>query len=190
MLLAALTRRASAINLQAAHVWSFGVLLWELETRAVPFEELSPMETGLKVLRFFVYCFCVALLREFGNVMRTHLSVDRRRGTEALAAGRLLGAHGAFAAAVSGGGGGPMAALRPARADPREDVQCRSSCHAAEPLLVAAVVSLACAHVASALVAERAARAVAGARRREPVAHSTGAGVRCLRLTRTLAPTT
>ena len=81
---------------------------------------------------------------------------------------------------MSGGGGGPKAALRPARANPREDVQRGSgrSGHAAEPLLVvAAVVALACAPVASTLIAERATLTLAGARRREPVAHSTGAGV-------------
>lgn len=30
-------------------MWSFGILLWELNTREVPFAELSPMETGMKV---------------------------------------------------------------------------------------------------------------------------------------------
>ena len=29
--------------------WSFGVLLWELNTREVPFADLSPMECGMKV---------------------------------------------------------------------------------------------------------------------------------------------
>lgn len=31
-------------------MWSFAVLLWELATREVPFADLSPMETGMKVL--------------------------------------------------------------------------------------------------------------------------------------------
>lgn len=30
-------------------MWSFGVLLWELNTREVPFSDLSPMEIGIKV---------------------------------------------------------------------------------------------------------------------------------------------
>lgn len=34
-------------------MWSFGVLLWELNTREVPFSDLSPMEVGMKVCYFF-----------------------------------------------------------------------------------------------------------------------------------------
>merc|ERR1711976_438654 len=39
----------SEINLQAAHMWSFAVCLYEVETRQIPFDGLSPMEIGLKV---------------------------------------------------------------------------------------------------------------------------------------------
>lgn len=45
----ALQRRPEDINLKAADMWSFAVLLWELETREVPHAELSPMETGMKI---------------------------------------------------------------------------------------------------------------------------------------------
>lgn len=31
-------------------MWSFGVILWELETREEPFAELSPMEVGLRIV--------------------------------------------------------------------------------------------------------------------------------------------
>jgi len=45
----ALQKRRSEINVKAADMWSFAVLLWELATREVPFADLSPMESGLKV---------------------------------------------------------------------------------------------------------------------------------------------
>ena len=35
--------------MQAAFMWSFGVLLWEMETREVPFIDLAPMEVGMKI---------------------------------------------------------------------------------------------------------------------------------------------
>lgn len=38
-----------SFGFQAADMWSFAVLLWELATRQVPFADLSPMEAGLKV---------------------------------------------------------------------------------------------------------------------------------------------
>ena len=47
--LTALQRHPEDINQKAADMWSFAVLLWELETREVPHAELSPMETGMKV---------------------------------------------------------------------------------------------------------------------------------------------
>ncbi|PVD35072.1 hypothetical protein C0Q70_06353 [Pomacea canaliculata] len=45
----ALQRRPDDINTRAADMWSFAILLWELETREVPFAELSAMEVGMKV---------------------------------------------------------------------------------------------------------------------------------------------
>ncbi|KAK2716178.1 integrin-linked protein kinase homolog pat-4-like [Artemia franciscana] len=45
----ALQKRRSEINVKAADMWSFAVLLWELATREVPFADLSPMESGLKI---------------------------------------------------------------------------------------------------------------------------------------------
>lgn len=44
----ALQKKGKEINVKAADMWSFAVLLWELATRQVPFAELSPMEAGLK----------------------------------------------------------------------------------------------------------------------------------------------
>lgn len=48
--LTALQRRPDDINTRAADMWSFAILLWELETREVPFAELSAMEVGMKVM--------------------------------------------------------------------------------------------------------------------------------------------
>nr|CAG4636933.1 EOG090X04G6 [Ceriodaphnia reticulata] len=45
----ALQKKGKEINVKAADMWSFAVLLWELATRQVPFAELSPMEAGLKI---------------------------------------------------------------------------------------------------------------------------------------------
>ncbi|XP_062608206.1 integrin-linked protein kinase-like isoform X3 [Saccostrea cucullata] len=45
----ALQRRPEDINVKAADMWSFAVLLWELETRVVPHAELSPMEAGMRI---------------------------------------------------------------------------------------------------------------------------------------------
>lgn len=36
-------------NVEAADMWSFAILLWELATREVPFADLSPMECGMKI---------------------------------------------------------------------------------------------------------------------------------------------
>ena len=35
--------------MRAADMWSFAILLFELETREVPFADLTPMEIGMKV---------------------------------------------------------------------------------------------------------------------------------------------
>jgi integrin-linked kinase len=45
----ALQRRPEDSNVKSADMWSFAVVLWELQTRQVPFAELSPMEIGMRV---------------------------------------------------------------------------------------------------------------------------------------------
>ncbi|CAG9560922.1 unnamed protein product [Danaus chrysippus] len=45
----ALTKPSSKRNWEAADMWSFAVLLWELATREIPFADLSPMECGMKI---------------------------------------------------------------------------------------------------------------------------------------------
>ncbi|XP_041360290.1 integrin-linked protein kinase-like isoform X2 [Gigantopelta aegis] len=45
----ALKNKTEDINQRAADMWSFAVLLWELETREVPFADMSPMQTGMKI---------------------------------------------------------------------------------------------------------------------------------------------
>ncbi|KOB76415.1 Integrin-linked protein kinase [Operophtera brumata] len=45
----ALLKPAARRNWQAADMWSYAVLLWELATREIPFADLSPMECGMKV---------------------------------------------------------------------------------------------------------------------------------------------
>lgn len=47
--LSALQKKPEEINIKAADMWSYAILLWELETREVPFADLSPMEIGMKV---------------------------------------------------------------------------------------------------------------------------------------------
>ena len=65
----ALQRQSKDINTRAADMWSFAILLWELETREVPFADLSSMEVGMKVrvrlLRSRVLCFFFFLLLFF-----------------------------------------------------------------------------------------------------------------------------
>ena len=45
----ALAKSSKEINLRAADMWSFAVLLWEMATREEPFRDLAPMEAGMKV---------------------------------------------------------------------------------------------------------------------------------------------
>lgn len=45
----ALQKKHSEINVRAADMWSFAILLWELITRQVPFAEYAPMEVGMKI---------------------------------------------------------------------------------------------------------------------------------------------
>uniref|UniRef100_A0A672REL2 Integrin-linked kinase n=1 Tax=Sinocyclocheilus grahami TaxID=75366 RepID=A0A672REL2_SINGR len=49
----ALQKKPEEINRRSADMWSFAVLLWELVTREVPFADLSNMEIGMKVRRFY-----------------------------------------------------------------------------------------------------------------------------------------
>lgn len=44
-----LQKKDSEINRHAADMWSFGVILWELSSRQVPFSNLSPIQIGMKV---------------------------------------------------------------------------------------------------------------------------------------------
>lgn len=44
-----LQKRDAEINNQAADMWSFAVILWELSTRQIPFGGLSAIEIGMKV---------------------------------------------------------------------------------------------------------------------------------------------
>lgn len=45
----ALLRRPEDSNVKSADMWSFAVVLWELQTRQVPFADLEPMEIGMRV---------------------------------------------------------------------------------------------------------------------------------------------
>ncbi|XP_045204425.1 integrin-linked protein kinase-like isoform X2 [Mercenaria mercenaria] len=45
----ALQKKPEDLNLRAADMWSFAIMLFELETREVPFADLTPMEIGMKV---------------------------------------------------------------------------------------------------------------------------------------------
>ena len=49
----ALQKSPKTINVKAADMWSFSVMLWELSAREVPFAHLSPMEAGMKVCLSF-----------------------------------------------------------------------------------------------------------------------------------------
>jgi hypothetical protein len=45
----ALQKKPEEINVRAADMWSYAILLWELATREVPFADIPPMELGMKV---------------------------------------------------------------------------------------------------------------------------------------------
>nr|XP_042904985.1 integrin-linked protein kinase isoform X2 [Parasteatoda tepidariorum] len=44
----ALQKKQDEINVKAADMWSYAILLFELATREVPFSDLTPMEIGMK----------------------------------------------------------------------------------------------------------------------------------------------
>lgn len=44
-----LQKKFSEINLKAADMWSFAILLWELTTRQMPFSDMNPMEVGMRI---------------------------------------------------------------------------------------------------------------------------------------------
>ena len=68
---AALQRRDDDLNLKAADMWSYAIVLWELSTREVPFADMSPMEIGMKVrdgnihgwIMMLSFMFCYSLYR-------------------------------------------------------------------------------------------------------------------------------
>ncbi|GBM04172.1 Integrin-linked protein kinase pat-4 [Araneus ventricosus] len=45
----ALQKKQDETNVKASDMWSYAMILWELATREVPFADLSPMQTGMKI---------------------------------------------------------------------------------------------------------------------------------------------
>ena len=52
--LTALQKKPEEMNQKSADMWSFAILLFELETREVPFADLTSMEIGMKVIRLHI----------------------------------------------------------------------------------------------------------------------------------------
>ncbi|KAK6102280.1 integrin-linked kinase, putative [Brugia malayi] len=76
----ALKYSPSDLNIRAADMWSFGVLLWELNTREVPFSDLSPMEIGIKIaLEGLRVPFPPGISRNMGRLMNICLNEDPGR---------------------------------------------------------------------------------------------------------------
>ena len=44
-----LQRKRGDRNWEACDMWSFAIVLWELTTREVPFDDLLPMECGMRI---------------------------------------------------------------------------------------------------------------------------------------------
>jgi len=63
----ALQKSPKTINVKAADMWSFAVLLWELSAREVPFADLSPMEAGMKVCLSFK-CITIFKSKLYANI--------------------------------------------------------------------------------------------------------------------------
>lgn len=45
----ALQKKPSEINVKAADMWSFAIILWELISKQTPFGDMNPMEVGMKI---------------------------------------------------------------------------------------------------------------------------------------------
>ncbi|VDM97206.1 unnamed protein product [Thelazia callipaeda] len=76
----ALKHAPTDLNVRAADMWSFGILLWELNTREVPFSDLSPMEVGIKVaLEGLRVPFPPGISRNMGRLMNICLNEDPGR---------------------------------------------------------------------------------------------------------------
>uniref|UniRef100_A0A0N5B019 Protein kinase domain-containing protein n=1 Tax=Syphacia muris TaxID=451379 RepID=A0A0N5B019_9BILA len=76
----ALQTAPEKLNVRAADMWSFGILLWELSTREVPFSEMSPMEIGMKVaLEGLRVPFPPGISKNMGRLMNICLNEDPGR---------------------------------------------------------------------------------------------------------------
>ncbi|MFH4980135.1 hypothetical protein AB6A40_006844 [Gnathostoma spinigerum] len=76
----ALQRAPDQTNIRAADMWSFGIVLWELNTREVPFSDLSPMEIGMKVaLEGLRVQYPPGISRNMGRLMNICLNEDPGR---------------------------------------------------------------------------------------------------------------
>uniref|UniRef100_A0A914S4I3 Protein kinase domain-containing protein n=1 Tax=Parascaris equorum TaxID=6256 RepID=A0A914S4I3_PAREQ len=76
----ALQHAPTNVNVRAADMWSFGILLWELSTREVPFSDLSPMEIGMKIaLEGLRVPFPPGISRNMGRLMNICLNEDPGR---------------------------------------------------------------------------------------------------------------
>ncbi|KAK5971931.1 Integrin-linked protein kinase [Trichostrongylus colubriformis] len=76
----ALQRDPEDLNIRAADMWSFGILLWELNTREVPFADLSPMECGMRIaLEGLRVQIPPGIARNMGRLMNICLNEDPGR---------------------------------------------------------------------------------------------------------------
>ncbi|VDN55079.1 unnamed protein product [Dracunculus medinensis] len=76
----ALQINPAALNIRTADIWSFGILLWELNTREVPFSDLSAMEIGMKIaLESLRVPFPPGISRNMGRLMNICLNEDPGR---------------------------------------------------------------------------------------------------------------